>query len=62
MRAMYIILVALDGKNFKHYCTEPKTFYESWEEATAEVTKLLNTKKVNKEQLKIHTIWNIENN
>ena len=61
MRFSFVILVALDHKNFNHYCTDPKTFYESFEQANVEVQKMISEIVYQPNQIKIQKLWWINN-
>ncbi len=61
MKKVYVILVALDFKNFEHYCTEPQTFYDTHEEAQEQMNHLIQTKEFENTQLKIKQLWKVTN-
>ena len=57
MKPTYVIFVALKFGVFSHYCKEPKTFYDSYQEAEEQMKLLVATKQFKKSQLKIKKLW-----
>lgn len=57
MKPVYVIFVALKLNVFTHFYKEPKTFYDSYEEALEQLEHLIQTKQFNKSQLKIQKLW-----
>ncbi|MBV7270648.1 hypothetical protein [Winogradskyella luteola] len=57
MVRVYVILVALEPGAFEHYCKEPKTFYETYQEANEQLELLVRTEQFNRSQLKIQKLW-----
>jgi len=53
----FVILVAVEGYDFEHYCTEPKIFYKNHEEAQEQMKNLIDSKQFTETQLKIQKLW-----
>jgi len=58
----FVIVVALDFKNFEHYAVEPQVFYNTYEEADIQMRELIQTKQYKKSQLKIQKLWKTTEN
>ncbi|WP_452597556.1 hypothetical protein [Pontimicrobium sp. MEBiC01747] len=62
LKKVYVIFVALDFKNFNHYCLEPKPYYMDFEEAQRQLNYLIESKQYAQTQLKIQQLWKITEN
>lgn len=60
MKKVFVIFVALDGEHFEHYCTEPQTFYNSYNEAKKQMDVLITSKEFKATQVSIKKLWKIK--
>lgn len=59
MKKVYVILVAVDFKEFNHYCKEPQSFYTSEQEAIYQMKLLVKSNEFEESQIKVVTFWKI---
>ena len=57
IKPKYIILVAKDFKNFEHYCLKPQIYYNSEDEAKAEMRLKIRRKEFKETQIKVEKLW-----
>lgn len=57
MEQTFVLMVALENGKFEYYVTEPKIFYDHYDEAKLVLDALIQKKELTKEQIKIQTLW-----
>lgn len=53
----FVLIVALEAGKFEYYVTEPKIFYDTYQEAEQVQNNLITKKEVTPLQIKIQTLW-----
>lgn len=59
MEKSFVLMVALEKGKFEYYITEPKIFYEQYQEAEQVRDDLIQKKELKAEQIKIQTMWKV---
>lgn len=57
MEQIFVLIVALENGKFEYYVTEPKIFYDDYEQAKLVQDALIQKKELTKEQIRIQTLW-----
>lgn len=56
MEQCFVLLVALENGKFEYYVTEPKIFYDTYNDAKQIQDALINKKELTSSQIKIQTL------
>lgn len=60
MQQSFVLIVALEGGKFEYYVTEPKIFYDNYDEAKLVLDALVQKKELSPLQIKIQSIWKMK--